>query len=69
VNEIQDLKNYILSIQDKLDNLTMMLQNYNEKHDTLNEIINLLYNQGFEKTRVEIELFKKCPENNLELRK
>jgi DNA-directed RNA polymerase alpha subunit len=58
MSEIQDLKNYVLAIQDKINNLTMMLQNHSKKDDNLNEILNLIHNQNFEKARFNQSLFE-----------
>ena len=58
MSEVQDLKNYILAIQDKVNSLTIMLQNHSKKDDNLNEILNLIHNQNFEKARFNQSLFE-----------
>jgi DNA-directed RNA polymerase alpha subunit len=58
VSELQDLKNYILSIQQQLNNLTTLIQSHAKKDDNLNEILNLVHNQNFEKARFNQSLFE-----------
>jgi DNA-directed RNA polymerase alpha subunit len=58
MSEIQDLKNYIMAIQQQLNNLTIIIQNHSKKDDNLNEILNLVHNQNFEKARFNQSLFE-----------
>jgi serine phosphatase RsbU (regulator of sigma subunit) len=58
VNELQDLKNYIQAIQQQINNLTNLLQIHTKKDDNLNEILNLIHNQNFEKVRFNQILFE-----------
>ena len=58
MSELQDLKNYILAIQEKINNLTIILTTHSKKDDNLNEILNLIHNQNFEKSRFNSSLFE-----------
>lgn len=58
MSEIQDLKNYILSLQQQINNLSLLIQNHAKKDDNLNEILNLVHNTNFERERFNHSLFE-----------
>jgi hypothetical protein len=58
LNEIEDLKNNVLALQHKLNDIVKMMQNYNLVHDESKEILNLIHNIGFERQKTNHIVFE-----------
>lgn len=48
MSEIQDLKNHILALQSKINEILISIQKSNIVNDRVNEIMNLIHNMGFQ---------------------
>lgn len=62
-DKIADLKNNILAVQDKLNNLTILINSLKSNGEKLNEIINIVHNLNFERSNQNKTLFETiCPD-------
>lgn len=61
--KIEDLKNNLLAVQDKLTNLTMLVNNLKSNDTKLNEIMNLVHSINFERSNQNKTIFETiCPD-------
>jgi hypothetical protein len=58
MSEIQDLKNHILSLTDKLNNLCLIVQNLNKSDQKMNEVLNIIHNLSLEKSMQNNKIFE-----------
>ncbi len=57
MSEIQDLKNHILALDAKVNNLLLIIQGFKQNNENINEIVSLIHNLGMERTKQNNVLF------------
>jgi hypothetical protein len=58
MSEIQDLKNHVLALHEKLNSFTLSFQSMSKNNDNVNEILNIIHNLGLERSKQNNTIFE-----------
>lgn len=58
MSEIQDLKNHILSLHQKINNLNGLIENSHQNDNKLSEVLNIIHNMNYEKSKQNQVIFE-----------
>lgn len=58
MSEIQDLKNHILALDAKINNLLLIIQGFNRSNDNINEVVNMIHSLGLERSNQNNVIFE-----------
>lgn len=58
MSEIQDLKNHIMALNEKINTILLMIQNFNKNNDNINELVNMIHNLGFERSKQNVLIYE-----------